>query len=363
MSTFAVRVQPLRIETHPNADALELAVVGDFRAVVGKGQFQTGDLAAYIPEGAVLPPDLIAALGLTGRLAGPEHNRVSAVRLRGVLSQGLCVRAPEGTVWTEGQDVTDALGVTKYQPVIPDELLGEVYALEPHESMKFDLEDIKGFPHIFVEGEPVVFTEKVHGTFVMVVGLPVRLARPEAEAEGAFAGGRFAVTSKGLMHHRLAFQDVPANEGNVYLRAVRPTGLIERLPELAERHGVPVFVLAEVAGLGIQDLAYGQPADAPILRVFAGAIGRQVLDDAPLDAFIAELGLIRAPVLYRGPFSKAVLAHFTTGTESVSGRGVHLREGVVVTPEVEREDLMLGRVALKSVSEAYLLRKGGTEYN
>jgi hypothetical protein len=41
----------------------------------------------------------------------------------------------------------------------------------------------------------------------------------------------------------------------------------------------------------------------------------------------------------------------------------HIREGVVVTPVVEREDMRLGRVALKSVSEKYLLRKGGTEYS
>ena len=91
MSTFAVKVVPITIEPHPNADALELARVGDYRAVVKKGEFHSGDLVAYIPEGAVLPPELIEHMGLTGRLAGKDANRVKAVRLRGALSQGLCL--------------------------------------------------------------------------------------------------------------------------------------------------------------------------------------------------------------------------------------------------------------------------------
>jgi len=357
MSTFAVRVQRLIIETHPNADALELARVGDYRAVVGKGQFRTGDLAAYIPEASLLPEGLIAELGLTGRLSGPDHNRVSAVRLRGVLSQGLCVAARPG--WSEGQDVAAELGVVKFEPEIPAELLGAVYVLEPDEALKFDLENIKAFPGVFEAGEPVVFTEKIHGVFMMAVGLPARLARP---VDGAFPGGRFAVTSKGLMHQRLAFQFIEGQPGNVYVRTALAHDLPARLAALADRHDAPVFLLGEVAGVGVQDLAYGTAAGQPLFRVFTVAIGKTFLDDAPLDAFLADAGFDRVPVVYRGPFSAETLAAHTNGKESVSGQALHLREGVVVTPAIERDTMLLGRVALKSVSEAYLLRKGGTEY-
>src|ERR1700728_669342 len=92
MSTFAVTLEQLTIHEHTNADALELAQVGLCRAVVLKGQFKTGDYALYIPEQAVLPDELIEELGLVGRLAGPQHNRVKAVRLRGQLSQGIVCR-------------------------------------------------------------------------------------------------------------------------------------------------------------------------------------------------------------------------------------------------------------------------------
>ena len=56
-------------------------------------------------------------------------------------------------------------------------------------------------------------------------------------------------------------------------------------------------------------------------------------------------------------------AEHTDGRETISGRGLHIREGVVVRPCAERRHEALGRVQLKSVSERYLLRKGGTEYN
>lgn len=56
MSSFQVTAERLTIVPHPDADRLELAEVGLYRAVVGKGQFRSGDYAVYIPEQAVLPP-------------------------------------------------------------------------------------------------------------------------------------------------------------------------------------------------------------------------------------------------------------------------------------------------------------------
>lgn len=53
MSTLRVTAEQLIIHPHDNADALELAQVGLYRAVVAKGQFRTGDWALYIPEGSI----------------------------------------------------------------------------------------------------------------------------------------------------------------------------------------------------------------------------------------------------------------------------------------------------------------------
>lgn len=361
MAEFAVTVETIQIHPHPAADALEIAQVRGYQAIVRKGQFATGELVAYIPEQAILPTSLIDALGLTGRLAGAEGNRVKAVRLRGVLSQGLCV--PCRPHWKAGDDVTEELGVSKYVPPIPTHMSGQVWAAGPARCLKYDIENVKRYPDVLRDGEPVVFTEKVHGTWLGLGLLPYEDADPHH--------GDLVVTSKGLSDKGLAFQ-LAANAQNLYVRAARkllagPLGDHAALAELGLAR--PLFVLGEVFGAGVQDLGYGASAaqDASLgVRIFdlyTGTPGSgRYLDDAELDAACAALGLEHVPVLYRGPFSQAVMLEHTMGRETLSGQAMHIREGIVVRPRVERRDEALGRVILKSINPDYLLRKGGTEY-
>jgi hypothetical protein len=124
-------------------------------------QFESGDLVAYIQEGSLVPEDVLEELGLVGRLAGPEENRVKAVRLRGILSQGLCYPAKDE--WSEGDDVSEELGITKYEPPVPSQMGGEVYSAGSHRTIKYDIENFKRYPDVLEEGEEVVFTEKIHG--------------------------------------------------------------------------------------------------------------------------------------------------------------------------------------------------------
>jgi len=95
MSTFSVKVRKIEILPHPNADALELAQVDDYRCVVKKGQYKTGDLVVYIPEAAVVPEWILKQYNFwnekenKGMLAGSLGNRVKAIKLRGELSTGI----------------------------------------------------------------------------------------------------------------------------------------------------------------------------------------------------------------------------------------------------------------------------------
>ena len=108
MSEFEVKTYPVIIERHPDADLLELARIGDYYSIVLKGQFQTGDTCAYIPEASIVPDSLIAKMGLEGKLAGRAHNRVRAIKLRGILSQGLVYPMPDHP---QGMDVAEILGI------------------------------------------------------------------------------------------------------------------------------------------------------------------------------------------------------------------------------------------------------------
>ena len=381
MSEFKVQVHRIKIEEHPNADALELAVVGGYRSCVQKGAFRDGQLVVYIPEQAIVPDWLIAELGLEGKLAGKSQNRVKAIKLRGILSQGLVWDGvdPERTQFEglvhsitrndielrvkEGDDVTSFLGIEKYEPQIPTNMDGKVHSMFG-KTLRYDIENWKNYPEVLKDGERVVFTEKLHGTW---------------SCFGIYLTDRI-VTSKGFSTKGLAFTLGEENENNLYVKMHYAVGkhLVDVIAQLT--HSDIVYVLGEIFGRGVQDLHYGQTE--PQYRVFDIAIGnynggvtdvqfiephnmQTLLDN--VDKFWVEktgepLGVQTVPFLYDGPFSVEVMEEYTDGKDTISNSNV--REGIVMRPVTERWDNELGRVILKSVSGDYLTRKGdATEYN
>lgn len=357
MSKLRVTAECLTIHPHGNADALELAQVGLYRAVVGKGQFRSGEWALYIPEGSLLPDDLIGELGLTGKLAGSDKNRVKAVRLRGELSQGIVCRPRAvddvdlAAAHAADRDFAEELGVTKWVPPVPVHMAGAM-AAAPDLIPWIDIEDIKRYPDIFQAGEQVVATEKVHGTACLFT----------------LAGGEPFVSSKGFGAKRLAILRDP---GNLYWRAIEAYDVPAAARALAGRFGADrIGIFGEVFGRGVQDLAYGVDGRAPRpgyavfdIAVHADDGTVRWLHPDELAEALAETGLAAVPELYRGPYDEAALLELASGRETVSGRAEHLREGLVVRSATGRySTVTAGRAIAKFVSPAYLTRRGGTEY-
>jgi RNA ligase (TIGR02306 family) len=378
MSTFGTRIVEIAsVEPHPDADSIEIVTVGRYRSIVRKDAgLKAGSRVAYVQEASLIPEYLLKRLGLwndelgQGKLGGPGYNRVSPMRLRGVFSQGICMPAladadDPALVWIEGEserfsarvgdDLADRLGIRKWVPIVPPELLGDVFPAEQRLTVDFDVEDVKAYPDVIKPGEEVEFREKLHGVFTGVSLVPVVDALPEAFG----ARKNVLLYSKGLGAQGMAFADTEENRTSIYVRSTET--LRQRIEELAFDLDEPLTVMGETFGPGVQDLHYG---GALQFRVFAACRGyrgdHRYLDADALGALAKELGVELVPVLYRGPFSWEALEQYTNGATALGGK--HVREGVVVTPVVERKDLRLGRVALKSVSEKYLLRKGGTEY-
>lgn len=390
MSTFEVKVYELKIEPHPNADAIELARVGDYLSVVRKGQFQTGDLGVYIPEASLVPAWLIEKLGLTGKLAGTNKNRVKAMKLRGILSQGLVypvnqnhiiledVTPEPGTAYDNalevvlGQDVQTELGITKWEPIIPVHMAGEVWNASGY-TVSYDIENIKKYPDAIKFGEDLLFvTEKLHGTW------------------SCFGYHRDApqdiVTSKGLSGQGLAFKFNEANTDNLYVKMYNSLGkaLLEKLklhvPSRLNEELQAIYLLGEIYGRGVQDLVYGTKEPAfrafDILVKYANGISRYMSGSEFWDT-CKTVEIETVPILAFGTMSRDDIEKHTNGIafdrdnclEVATSKGSLLdddtiREGVVVRLYTDhRRDPTLGRVILKSVSEAYLLRKGNaTEY-
>lgn len=385
MSSFAVTLEQVTVRPHPNADRLELARVGLFDAVVGKGQFKTGEVVFYIPEQAVLPEALIQTLGLEGKLAGKAKNRVKAVKLRGVLSQGIVAKTeilqmhPETEGYSEAMsafyecwdgappefDFAPVLGIEKWEPELPLHMSGSV----THANRLLpwiEIENIKRFPDMFTEGDEVSVTEKLHGTCTLAT---VKLE----QADNAYTVSDVMVTSKGFAKKNLALVE---DEGNLYWKAVNRFPVRDLALKAAEAFGngvelESIGVYGETYGAGIQDLSYGATKNAFGFAVFdifvkkANGEGFWV-PSKDVQALTKEVGIPAVPVLFEGPYNIEHIASIASGKEQMSGTEANLREGVVIRSanEEERIDAFGNghRKIAKFVTEEYLTRKGGTEF-
>lgn len=344
MSTFEVKVRRVQVVPHPDPEAhsIELGKVDGYESVIVKGQFQSGDLAVYIPEQAIVPDALITEMGLTGRLAGKATNRVKAIKLRGTLSQGLLYRPkawPDG--WEEGTDVAEALGIVKWVPEVPMEMAGEV---EPAPGGGFrsytDIESLQRFPGMFADGQQVRMCEKLHGTCHIA----------------CLTQGQFVVSSKGMAGKHLVLKE---SERNVYWRAAKAFHLQDALQDYLARIGQPngtILLFGEV--LGVQDLKYGYDKGQIGYRAFDVWVHGGFADARLFDGFASLYGLPTAPVLYEGPFSWEVARQQAAGQSTIAN---HLREGIVIRPlPIEQRTPEGDRMIAKLLSPAYLLRKGET---
>lgn len=108
------------------ADRIELAVVDGWKCVIKKGEFAVGDRVVYCEIDSFLPiRDEFEFLRSSSfkRMDEREGFRLRTVRLRGQISQGLLLstsileQSPE-----LGDDVSDQLGIVKYEAPVPVQL-------------------------------------------------------------------------------------------------------------------------------------------------------------------------------------------------------------------------------------------------
>jgi len=144
------------IHEHPNADTLELARIRGWQVVVKKGEFQPKDLCVYCEIDSLMPERSEFAF------LEPRKYRIKTTKLRGQVSQGIAFSLNilpgnievvngikrltynrEAVNLSPGADVTELLGVEKYDPPIPACLGGIAEGNFPSHSIKTDEERIQ----------------------------------------------------------------------------------------------------------------------------------------------------------------------------------------------------------------------------
>ena len=332
MSTLIVEVSRIeKVLAHGNADALELAHIKGWQCVIPKDRYRPGDLVTYVPIDAVIPPEHSDRWGITKYLS---NGRVRCARLRGEPSFGVIVER-EDPSWEEGRDVQDFYGITKYLPPIKIQA-GDAEVPHPLFVEYTDVENLRNFPDVLAEGEPVSVTEKLHGTNCRL-GL----------IEGEWMAGSMSVRRK------------RPEEGadSLYWRPMGLPGVQPLLESLGRTHR-QVILYGEVFGSKVQNLNYGQTG-AQGFRAFDVLADGKYLDTNAFEAVCAQHGVETVPVLYRGPYDLATVKALSEGPTTLGAD--HIREGVVVKPVVERTDPKVGRVCLKYIGDPYLFAKNVTD--
>lgn len=136
----------------PEAELIECAVIGGWTVVVKKGEYRPGDVAVYCEIDSWIPTELAPFLskGQEPReYNGVKGERLRTVCLRGQLSQGLLLKpadvmsAKQFTLAGIDGDVTELLGIQKWEAPIPAQLAGEVRGTFPSFIPKTDQERIQ----------------------------------------------------------------------------------------------------------------------------------------------------------------------------------------------------------------------------
>lgn len=252
------------IEPIPEADSIEVAVIGGWKVVTRKGEFSSGGLGIFVEIDAFVPTALAPFLskGKEPRVFnGVQGERLKTIRLRGQISQGLLIKpevdpakgyfwnTPDGNrlILSEGDDLTELLGILKWEA--PEEFArNNAKGSFPHFIPKTDQERVQNLSRQLAkwkeEDELWEVTEKLDGSSMTVF----------------FHDGKFGVCSRNL---ELKFDE---EFQGTFWKAALALNLDTSLPNYCESFGKSLAIQGELIGPGIQKNPYG--LDKHEFRVF-----------------------------------------------------------------------------------------------
>lgn len=353
MSTLKVEVLKIdNIIEHPNAQKLEIAVIKGWNCVVQKDLYKAGDLCCYIPIDSVLPKDLENKIFPPDSKIKLSKSRIRTIRIRGLVSQGLVCPLDELDLvgFTEGSDVTERLGITKYEPPVdlgPQSNLRQAgkKQIHPDFSKYTSIENYKNFHNIFASGESCIITEKIHGSNWRAGILDYNADTIWKKLKRFF--GFAPKTQFCYGSHNVQLQNGGGKKGfykqDIYNQMVEKYDIENKL-----KHGEIIY--GEVYGSGVQkNYDYGCETLEKKLVIFDLKINGVYQDHETLEKFCKERDLPLVPILYKGPFNEAHAKKLATG-DSILSSAQKVKEGVVIrSPE--------GHKLVKLINDDYLLKE------
>ncbi len=315
------------LEAIEGADAIEKARVLGWELVVKKEEFKVGDFCVYCEIDCILPDKPEFAF------LQPRKMRIRTLRLRGQVSQGICFPLsilPPETPITEGLDVTDLLGITKYEPPIPAFLEGVMKGRFPSFIPKTDEPRVQNVQDLLDQNQGTLcyITEKLDGS----------------SATFYFNGGEFGVCTRNM--------EILEDEKNSSWGFARESDLENKLRLLNKN----IALQGEIVGEGIQKNTLDLRGQTVFFFNAFDIDAYKYLDFKEFVALIESLGLKTVPIVNEKYFLENdinKIVEMSIGKSLINPKS--WREGIVIRSH--QEQFINGeRFSFKAVNPKFLLK-------
>lgn len=328
-----------QIDPIPGANAIDVATVGGWKVVVKKNQFNVGDLVVYLEIDSWVPKEVAPFLFKGRKFNDIEGERLRTVKLRGQVSQGLILplNVLPANYFTDDDvevnaDVTDILGITKYEKALSANLAGVARGNFPSFIRKTDQERIQNLKRDLSRWlDPSLdrryvweVTEKLDGCSMTVY----------------WDEGQFGVCSRNL--------DLVETEGNAFWQTANSLDLRTKLNQYRR----DIAIQGELVGPGIQGNKYKLNELTFFVFDMWDIREQQYLSATQREPLVTLFGLKHVPVLSNG---------FTIEPSCTIDALITLADGdSVLTKGVRREGLVFKSItsddSFKVISNAWLLK-------
>jgi len=319
------------------ADKIVVVKVLGWECVALKSEFNIGDKCIYFEIDSILP---IAPWNDHLRKGSNKDKplRIRTIRLRGQLSQGLALplNILSDGLYEVGQDVTELIGVQKWEPYIPPELHGKVKGTRPSWIPKTDEPRLQSEPTVLAElislNINTIGTMKMDGSSITCF----------------LKDGIFGVTSRNM--------ELLETEDNAFWKAVRSANVEQKMGEYFGDKNIAVQ--GELCGTGIQGNKMGLDRNVIYFYNLYDIDAQAYLSTEELRKFTTDCNLHMVPIVFCGKLPVDVTIETLLKLADGLNYDNNLpAEGIVWRPVDETySEVLKGRLSFKTISSVYLLK-------
>lgn len=354
------------------AEKIEIAIIGGWRIVVKKGEFKIGDFCVFCEIDSVFPekPEFEFLRSKHFRIktfkAQAYKDKERKELLFSVISQGIAFQLSilgeyilsDGDIKgidkiKVGTDVTEILGIIKYEVPVSPQLMGMARGNFPTNLLPItDEERLQSRLKLLdeINDKICIVTLKEDGTSFTAYHVVEANLNPEImDLEE-----RVGVCSR---HIDLKEEAFPGSTMNLYWEIANQYDVKNKLMDFYHDTGRNIAIQGEITGYGINGNKLGLPTNTHQLHLFNvyDIDEHKYVDYMEFIMIAKKLDIPTVKTVYFGKFN------FTLEQLIEMSRGKYegtenLKEGIVIRPvEEEFSEVLQGRLSFKVISPEYSL--------